>query len=177
MKFDSDNYILWRIQLENALLSNDLLGYIQSPPDKVLNSTGQEVDNAEFAVRKLINGQLLSCITATIYVSTLPHVLGLAHSYQVCHALESRFSSLTRSHVHDLKRKLYNLKKTTTMDKYIDQVKEYSQKLAAAGSSMEDEDIVFHTWEWLQYTPQKWCIWCAWYNITTIDRNIHHNRL
>lgn len=31
------------------------------------------------------------------------------------------------------------------MKKYIDNIKEYAQKLAAAGSPMDDDDLIFHT--------------------------------
>ena len=75
---------------------------------------------SEFALWNLIDGHLLSCITATILVSVLPHVLGLTQTQFVWNTLETRFVSLSRSHVHDLKRKLFDLRKTTTMEVYID---------------------------------------------------------
>lgn len=59
-------------------------------------------------------------------------------------SLSHRYNSLTKNHVQELKSKLYNIKKTSTMEAYVDLIKEYSQKLAAAGSPLEDDDLIFH---------------------------------
>ena len=93
----------------------------------------------------LIDGQLLSCLIATISPPILPQVLGLEQANQVWKSLEKRFSSLSRSQIYDLKNSLYNLKKTTTVQAYVNQIKEFARKLAATGSSLDDEELVYHT--------------------------------
>lgn len=60
-------------------------------------------------------------------------------------SLSSRYNSLSHSHVQELRTRLYTLTKTSTMDKYIDTIKEYAQKIAAAGSPVSEDDLVFHT--------------------------------
>ncbi|KAE9452097.1 hypothetical protein C3L33_16005, partial [Rhododendron williamsianum] len=103
------------------------------------------VSNSEFALWNLVDSQLLSCLLASLSQNILPYVLGLDHAYQVWQSLSSRYNSLSRAHVHDVRDRLYNVTKTSTMEAYIDTIKGYAQRLAAAGCPMEDDDLVFHT--------------------------------
>ncbi|GFS44988.1 hypothetical protein Acr_00g0093420 [Actinidia rufa] len=77
LKLDSTNYLLWKTQLKNALRANGLFfgyvdGSVASPPEKIINSSGEEVVNVKNTLWKLTDSKLLSYITATISVSTLP---------------------------------------------------------------------------------------------------------
>lgn len=103
------------------------------------------VTNSVFVLWNLIDSQLLACLTASLSQTTLPYVLGFHHSYEVCHSLNNRYNSLSRTHIHELRSKLYSLTKTSTMESYIDTVKTYAQRLAAAGNPLSDDDLVFHT--------------------------------
>lgn len=47
--------------------------------------------------------------------------------------------------MQELKSKLYSITKTSTIEKYVDTIKEYAQKLAAAGNPVDDDDLIFHT--------------------------------
>lgn len=108
----------------------------------ILNTTSNEkVTNPEFTMWTLIDNQLLSCLTSSLSTSTLPHVLGYTHACQVWQVLEHRFNSLSKSHIHELKRKLYNATKTKSMDEYIDEIRGYSQKLEAIGYHIDDDDF------------------------------------
>lgn len=75
---------------------------------------------------------LSSCMTATISPSIQSIVLDLNHAYEVWNVLAKRFSSLSRSHKHKLKCKLYTISKTSSMDNYLDQIREISHKLAVS---------------------------------------------
>ena len=148
IKLDSNNYILWRNQIRNALTANGYFGYvdgsIKCPSETICDSINQEVPNPECALWKLVDANLLTCITATISVTILPHLLDLHTTNSIWQFLEQRYSSLSRSHIHDLKRKLFNLRKTSAMELYLDSIKECAHKLAAAGSPVAEEDLVFH---------------------------------
>ena len=91
------------------------------------------------------NGRLLSCVIATVSTSILPHVLGYRLVSELWNAIRHKYSSLSRSHIHDLKRQIFNSKKTSTMDNYVDFMKNCADKLAASGSPIDDEDLVYHT--------------------------------
>ncbi|KAE9445000.1 hypothetical protein C3L33_23102, partial [Rhododendron williamsianum] len=63
IKLDAGNLLLWQTQVCNALRP---IGFL--------------VDNPAFFMWKVIDGQLLRCITASLSVSILPLVLGLEYS-------------------------------------------------------------------------------------------------
>ncbi|KAH7842771.1 hypothetical protein Vadar_009028 [Vaccinium darrowii] len=71
--------------------------------------------------------------------------LGLEHASQIWEILEQRFNSVSRTHVHDLKRQLYNVTKTSTLEAYFDTIKQLAYKSAAAGAPVSEEDLIFYT--------------------------------
>ena len=86
-----------------------------------------------------IDSQLLTCLMASISPQILPQVLGLDQSNRVWNNLEKRFSSLSSSHIHDLKTSLYSLKKTSTIEAYV------AHKLVVTGSVLDEEELVYYT--------------------------------
>ena len=104
IKLDSSNFALWKTQVINALRANGFLGYIDGtigcPESQITDSNGVLVDNPACILWKMVDVQLLSCITATISVSTLPYVLGLSSINQLWQSLDNRFCTMTKSHVH-----------------------------------------------------------------------------
>ena len=148
LKLDGENYVLWKFQVYGAFDANDFLGYIDGtiicPDVQIKNACDVLVDNPAYKLWKLIDGQIFSCILSTISANILPHILELKHVYQVWKYLENRYIDLSRSHVHDLKRQLFSIQKKSTMDKYVDHLKQCAYKLAAVGSPVLDEDLVFH---------------------------------
>lgn len=65
--------------------------------------------------------------------------------HQIWISLSNRYNLLTETHVQELRDQLYNLSKTSTIDAYIDKIKELAQQLTAAGSTIEDDELVFRT--------------------------------
>lgn len=150
IKLDNSNYCLWKIQVENVVSANGFLGYLDGtivcPATKIRSVNGKMTPNPAFASWKLIDSQLLPCLTASLSQNTLPYVLGLRHSYQVWSSLNEWYNSLPENYVHDLREKTYFLKKgTTTMEAYLDSIKEIAQKLEAVGHLMEESELIFHT--------------------------------
>lgn len=149
IKLDSDNYLLWKVQVENVLDANGFLGYltgsVPTPSIQVRNDKGEMEPNSEYALWRLIDTQILSCLTSSLSQKTLPYVLGLHHSSQVWSSLSNRYNSVSRTHIHELRDQLYNHKQTSTMDVYIDSIKEFAQKLEVAGSPLGDDELIFHT--------------------------------
>lgn len=101
--------------------------------------------NPQFAAWNTVDRMLLSCLVATLTPPILPHVVGSDHTHQLWMKLEEKFSLLSRSHIHYLRRKIYSLNKTGTMEQYLDYIKGIIQKLATSGTQMDDEELVFHT--------------------------------
>lgn len=80
--------------------ANGCFGYLDGtviqPPLQITNASGNRVLNLEYALWRLIDSQLLFCLTVTLSVATFPHILGLEHAIQVCQSLESRFNSFPK---------------------------------------------------------------------------------
>ncbi|CAL5322875.1 unnamed protein product [Camellia sinensis] len=150
VKLDSTNFIIWKTQLQNILRATDLLdildGSSSCPSPFVLDSTGKEIPNPEFSKWKMIDNHLLSCVTATLSPSIFTSVLHLKTSSEVWLTLNKRFTSLSRSHIHQLKNKLNSIsKKTESMELYLSHIKELVDQLHLASASVDDEDIVLIT--------------------------------
>ncbi|KAH7837779.1 hypothetical protein Vadar_017916 [Vaccinium darrowii] len=94
----------------------------------------------------LITLEFLSALTISFSVSSPDSSIftGLRHVQQVWESLANRFNSLTKNNVQDLKCRLFSVTKTSTVEAYIDTIKDYAQKLAAAGHPLSEEDLIFH---------------------------------
>ena len=106
---DSTNYKLWQTQVQNVLRANGYLGYVYGSvrcPDSETEDHNRTVLKPDKALWIFIDGQLLTCLMASISPQILPQVLGLDQANRAWNNLEKRFSSLSRSHIHDLKTSL-----------------------------------------------------------------------
>lgn len=149
IKLDSTNYFAWKTQVENALQANSLFDFAsgshEKPAAETLDTSGNKIPNPEYIRWNTVDRMLLSCLIATLTPAILPHIVGTRHTHQIWSKLEEKFSLLSRTHLMDIKRRIYSLKKTTSMEQYLDNIKGLLQKLEASGSHMDDEDVVFHT--------------------------------
>lgn len=149
VKLDSTNYLLWQVQVENVMQANGFYEYLEGtveyPPSQISSAEGTLSSNPAFVLWKLIDTQLLSCLTASLALCTLPYVLGLHHAHEVWDSLSNCYNSLSKSNVQELKSKLYSITKTSTIEKYVDTIKEYAQKLVAAGNPVDDDDLIFQS--------------------------------
>lgn len=83
---------------------------------------------------------LLCCIIATLTPQNLPHVVGAKHTHDLWSKSKEKFSVLSRTHIQELKNRLYTLKKNTSMEQYLDYIKGILLKLEASECHMDDED-------------------------------------
>lgn len=120
-------------------------GTAACPSPIIKDTTGKEIANTEFVKWKVIDSHLLSCITATLTTPVFSLVLDLSTSREVWLSLEKRFTTLSRSHIHQLKDRLATVDKgTKSMEEYLKQIKEITDQLAVASCPIHDEDLVFH---------------------------------
>ncbi|GMP75541.1 hypothetical protein CsSME_00032589 [Camellia sinensis var. sinensis] len=117
------NSLITKNQIQNALRATNFLGFvtgsIASPDPEVLDSSGKSILNPEFENWKIIDAHLLSLLTATLSLLVFASVLHLPHCSQVWTALKKRYTSLSRSHIHQLKNKLQSVsKKGLSMEEY-----------------------------------------------------------
>lgn len=118
-------------------------GSISRPPLKITDANGKEVSNEAFQSWSLVDGHLFSCITATLSPAIYTSVLHLSTIYEVWSFLSKRFTSLSRSHVHQLKNKLGSVsKKSKPMEEYLEQIKAIANQLALVTTSVDDDDLI-----------------------------------
>lgn len=154
IQLDHDNYITWSRQLRHALNANNLLGYvdgtIQCPdPCIAIQEEGSDrvihTNNPAYQQWIKIDKQLLSGLMSTISISILPTIDEFDHAFELWYYIGNRFSSLSRSHIHELKTKLATTVKTGTMAEYLRTLKDLGDRLNAAGEQIKEEDMVFQT--------------------------------
>ncbi|CAL5431419.1 unnamed protein product [Camellia sinensis] len=150
VKLDSNNFIVWKNQWHNILGATNLLSYIDgsiaSPSDVIKDVAGIDVLNPDLHQWQIIDAHLLSCVTATLSSSIFTSVCQFKTSHEVWSTLEKRFTSLSRSHIHQLKNKLHSVvKASNSMEDYLSQIKVIADQLSLAGSAIDDEDLVLLT--------------------------------
>lgn len=119
----------------------------------------------------MIHTHLPSCITATLTPSIYASVLQFHYCSDVWISLQKRFTTLSQSHIHQLKNKLNNVaKKSNTMEEYLSKIKDLVGQLALASVIIEDEDLVLITLNGLpsEYDSFATAI-CAQPDIITMD--------
>ena len=103
------------------------------PSSTLIDASNKEVSNPEYVHWMNIDAHLLSCITATLSPAIFTSVFHCKTSYEVWNVLQSRFTSLSRSHIHQLKNKMNRLtKKGLTMDAYLNEFKAIADQLVLA---------------------------------------------
>lgn len=133
--------------MQTIIRATDLLkivdGTFSCPSNTIRSISGTEIMNPEAIRWKMIDAHLLSYITATLSPSIFTFVLHLRTSSQVWHMLDKRFTSLSRSHIHQLKIKLRSIsKKSNSREIYLSKIKSLVDQLSIASSFVDDEDIV-----------------------------------
>ncbi|KAE9457954.1 hypothetical protein C3L33_10143, partial [Rhododendron williamsianum] len=92
------------------------------------------------------DAHLMSCLSGTLSSQIYPVILNCHSSLEAWTNIEKRFTTLSRSHVHQLKNRLNSTaKNANTMDVYLQQIKTLTDQLALAGSPIDNEDLVLIT--------------------------------
>ncbi|PKU71951.1 Retrovirus-related Pol polyprotein from transposon TNT 1-94 [Dendrobium catenatum] len=152
----AENYSIWRPQLFQHVSANGYADHLAG-----LDTCPTEADTEEHARWKLIDRNLVSAIYSTVSASILPYVLNLQTASEVWQTLEHRLQPTNRSRVIQLKNELHQIQlKDRTMVQYLDQVKKIVDSIAAAGLTVDTEDIVLYILNGLpaMYNPFKTAI-------------------
>ena len=150
VKLDSSNYIVWMQQISMVLETYsmfELLDEVPLVPEKFLkdlSGTITSVLNPDYLIWKSKKKALLTFISSTLTPSVLAMIVRCSSAQEVWKVLENRFSSISRSHVMNLKGELHNVKKGfDSVDAYLQKIKVIRDKLMAVGVLLDDEEL-FH---------------------------------
>ena len=126
VKLDSSNYIVLKHQISMVFETHSMFELLDEVPlvlEKFLKDlfgTITSVLNPDYLIWKSKEKALLTFISSTLTPSVLAITVGCSSAQEVWKVLENRFSSISRSHVMNLKGELYNVKKgSDSVDTYL----------------------------------------------------------
>nr|POF21437.1 hypothetical protein CFP56_18480 [Quercus suber] len=124
----------------------ELLDEAQLVPKKFLkdlSSSMTTILNLDYLTWKFKEKALLTFISSTLTHSVLALIIGCSSTLEVWRVLENIFSSISRSHVMNLKGELHNVRKgSDSVDVYLQKIKVIRAKLMAVGVLLGDEELL-----------------------------------
>lgn len=126
------------------------------PPEFLLDSPKEA--NPQYLAWIQQDQNVLCWINATLSPTVLAHVACLKTTRDAWIALEKRFTSLSRSHIIQLKTQLQSIKKgSQSISEYIQRIKHLAENLDVVLCPVDDEDLIIHTLNGLpsDYGPFK----------------------
>ena len=133
-----ETYSLFELIEEPQLIPNQYL--------KDLSGAYTAVVNPDFMIWKSKEKALLTFMSSTLTPSILALTVGCSSALEVWKVLENKFSSISRSHVMNLKSELHNIKKgTNSVDLYLQKIKVIRDKLLAVGVIVDDDELLHIT--------------------------------
>lgn len=151
LKLKEGNYLLWKLQFEQFLSSQMLLGYINGaqprPPETTTVRTGEEVTeapNPEFTKWLQKDQLILAWIYGTLTEDALKSVYGLHSSHEVWLALAKKYNRVSASRRLDLQRRVQTtVKGTKTMTTYLAEIKSLCDQLDSIGSPITEHEKIY----------------------------------
>ncbi|KAI0513689.1 hypothetical protein KFK09_009719 [Dendrobium nobile] len=156
----ANNYAIWRSQILKIIRANGFYSFLVLPnslpesSDRIQEGSSSSTISA--GNRHLTDQTLLAALCSTISPSIFPYVISLESTAEIWQSLESRFQSSNRSKVIELKNELHNVSlKMSTMTQYLSEIKSLVDQIAAAGSTVDIEDIILYILNGLPPTYQS----------------------
>ena len=129
-----ETYSLFELLEEPQLVPNKFL--------KDLSGAYTMILNPDFLIQKSKEKASLTFMSSTLTPSILDLTVGCTSALEVWKVLENKFSSISRSHIMNLKGELHNLKKGTNyVDLHLQKIKLVRDKLLAVGVVIDDEEL------------------------------------
>ncbi|KAI5328910.1 hypothetical protein L3X38_028307 [Prunus dulcis] len=146
IKLKRSNYLPWCALFAPILRRYKLLGLIDGTepcpmpflPDRSLNPAYESWYEKD--------QNLLIWFNSTLSEEVIPFTVGVFSSRDLWLKLEQRFGGVSDAHIHQLRSRLQSIQKgSQTMADYLQQIKEISDSLTAAGASVSDRDLIAAT--------------------------------
>ena len=146
IKLKRSNYLSWRALFAPILRRYQLLGIVDGTepcppplmPDRSLNPA--------FEIWYEKDQNLLIWFNSTLSEEVIPFTVGVSSSRDLWLKLEQRFGGISDAHVHQLRSRLQSIQKgSQSMSDYLQELKEISDSLLAAGAPISDRDLIAAT--------------------------------
>ncbi|XP_021802649.1 uncharacterized protein LOC110746720 isoform X2 [Prunus avium] len=148
IKLKRDNYLLWKSLFAPIFRRYRLSGIVDGtepcPSVSIPDSTGSStIPNPAFDTWYEKDQNIIIWINSTLSEDLIPFTVGIQSARDLWLNLEKRFAGVSRSHVHHLRSRLQSMQKgTSSVSEYLQQIKQLSDALAAAGAPIDDSDII-----------------------------------
>ncbi|KAK1620266.1 hypothetical protein QYE76_025783 [Lolium multiflorum] len=150
MKLTRENFLYWQTQVLPTLRGARVMGLLEgtdAAPSETLevedeNKKKISVSNPAYDTWVTKDQQVVSFLVNSLSEDVLPHVFGLHHAVDVWRALHNMYSTQSKSRVSTLRGALTNTKKLDmTAQQYITKMKGFASELAAAGKTVDDDEL------------------------------------
>jgi len=138
-KLDASNWMTWKFQMRHLLLAKGLWGHVDAT--EVLAEGANEQNTASF---RLKSQRAFSSIVMAVSTSQLYLVTSCEGPKEAWDALRNHFERETLANKLFLKKQYFRseMKEGTSIDSHLKNMKEITDKLAAIGAAISEEDQV-----------------------------------
>ncbi|PKU85216.1 Retrovirus-related Pol polyprotein from transposon TNT 1-94 [Dendrobium catenatum] len=142
----AENFPIWRSQIFKLFKANGFEGFLDGScicphPSSPISET-----ELSFQTWNHLDQNLAASLYYVISPTILPYVLSLDHCADIWDTIARRLQSNTRSRTIQLRNKLHHLSmKNQTMSQYLLAVKSVVDAIAATGSPLDPEEVIFYT--------------------------------
>ncbi|KAJ9550796.1 hypothetical protein OSB04_014841 [Centaurea solstitialis] len=147
VKLDSNNYLIWKNQLLNVVISQGLEGYLDGSkpqPPKFLSIDTTQV-NQEYILWGRYNRLIMSWIYSSLSESMLTQIVAFNTAHEIWNSLAQIYSASSLARVTELRTSLQTLKKQgLSITAYIQKLKGICNSLAAIGEPVTREDHLIY---------------------------------
>ena len=151
LKLKEGNYLIWKLQFEQFLSSQALLGYVTGdqprPAPTITVRNGEEETqavNPEFNKWIQKDQLILVWLYGTLSEDALKTVYGLHTSHDVWMTLAKKYNRVSASRKMDLHRRVQPMKKgNKTMATYLSEIKSLCDQLDSIGSPLTENEKIY----------------------------------
>ncbi|KAG7554441.1 Retrotransposon Copia-like N-terminal [Arabidopsis suecica] len=151
LKLNETNYLSWKLQIEQFLNSQLLLGYVTGavarPPPTVAVRNGDlvtESNNPEFLKWMQTDQLIMAWIYGSLSEDTLKSVYGLRSSHEVWFYLAKKFNRVSASRKLDIQRKIQtSVKGNRPLAQYLSEIKALCDQLDSIGAPISEQEKIY----------------------------------
>ncbi|KAG7573078.1 Integrase catalytic core [Arabidopsis suecica] len=151
LKLNENNYLLWKLQFEQFLSSQMLLGFVtgaaQRPPTTIQVRNGDqttETPNPEYLKWLQKDQHVMAWLFGSLSETALKTVYGLRSSHEVWFSLSKKYNRVSATRKLDLQRKMQStLKGDRTMSEYLTEMKTICDQLDSIGAPLSEQEKIY----------------------------------
>ncbi|KAM2169393.1 hypothetical protein ACFX1Q_038705 [Malus domestica] len=147
IKLTTTNYLTWSAFFAPIFRRYNLTGHIDgstaAPVQFLLDSSGNRTLNPAYVSWYENDQNILNWLNSTLLESLIPYTVGVNSARDLWAKLESRLTTASQSHIHELRSRLRTLTKgNSTAAQFFQQIEAIADALASAGFPVDDSDLI-----------------------------------